>query len=125
TGIGSGSVELSGKRLELHKEAVTAIVRVAVPSHPDNPNTGTALQEVQAVARQLGVQLQSLSMRDPGELEGILAAMSKDKAEALVMIPAAPFDIHRARINELAARSRLPTIWAELDAVAAGALMAY
>ena len=55
TGIASGSVQLSWKRLELLKEAVPAIVRVAVLSLQDNPNTGPALQEMQAVARELGV----------------------------------------------------------------------
>jgi putative ABC transport system substrate-binding protein len=125
TGLTTISTELSGKWLELLKEAVPAISRVAVLSLQDNPSAGPALKEIQVAAQALGVQLQSLSVRDFGELEGAFAAMSREHAEALVVIPAAVFNIHRAQINELAARIRLPTIWEWRDAVADGGLMAY
>jgi ABC-type uncharacterized transport system substrate-binding protein len=125
TGLATNSAELSGKWLELLKEAVPARTRVAVLLHPDNPITGPALQELQVAAPTLGVQLHSLSVRDPGELEGAFAAMSQGHAEALVVLPAPVFSMHSARINELAARSRLPTIWEWRDAVADGGLLAY
>jgi putative ABC transport system substrate-binding protein len=125
TGLATNAAELSGKWLALLKEAVPAISRVALLSDPDNPITGPALQELQVAAPALGVQLQSLSVRDPGELEGAFGEMHREHAEALVVLPASVFSIHRARINELAARSRLPTIWEWRDAVADGGLMAY
>ena len=77
------------------------------------------------MAPALGVQLQSLSVRDPGEFEGAFAAMSREHAEALVVLPGAIFAMHRARINALAVRSRLPTIWELREAVADGGLLAY
>jgi putative ABC transport system substrate-binding protein len=125
TGLTLAAVELSAKRLELVKEAIPTISRVAVLSLRDNPNTAPALQEMQGAARVLGVQLQSLSVHDPGEFEDAFVAMSREQAEALVVIPAAFFRIHRARIIELAARDRLPTFWGGLEAVADGGLMAY
>jgi len=125
TGLATNAAELSGKWLELLKEAVPAVSRVAVLSLPESPFAGAALREMQVAAPALGVQLQSLSVRDPSELEGAFAAMSTEHAEALVVIPGPIFSIHRARINELAAKSRLPTMWEWRDAVADGGLMAY
>ena len=125
TGLATNAVELSGKWLALLKEAVPALARVAVLSNPDGPFTGPALQEMQVAAPTLGVQLQSLSVRGPGEFEGAFAAMSREHAEALIMLPGAAIRLHRARIHELAARSRLPTIWEGRAAVAEGGLMAY
>jgi putative ABC transport system substrate-binding protein len=125
TGLATNAAELSGKWLELLKEAVPAIARVAVLSHPDNPITRPALPELQVVAAALRVQLQSLSVRDPGELEGAFGAMRREHAEALVVLPAPVFSTHSARINELAVQSRLPTIWEQREAVAEGSLLAY
>ena len=122
TGLATNAAELSGKWLELLKEAVPATSRVAVLSHPERPITGPALQTMQVAAQALGVQLQSLSVRDADELEGAFAAMSREHAEALVVLPG--FSIHSARSIELAARSRLPTMWEGRDAVADGGLMA-
>jgi putative ABC transport system substrate-binding protein len=104
---------------------VPALARVAVLSDPDMPITGPALHEMQGTAPALGVQLQSLSVRDLGALEGAFAAMRREHAEALVVIPGSISRIHRARISELAARSRLPTMWEWRDAVVDGGLMAY
>ena len=125
TGLTLAAVELSAKRLELLKEAIPTIARVAVLSLRDNPNTEPALQEMQGAARVLGVQLQALSVHDPSEFEDAFAVMSREQAEALVVIPAAFFRIHRVRLIELAARGRLPTFWGGLEAVADGGLMAY
>jgi ABC-type uncharacterized transport system substrate-binding protein len=119
------AAELSGKWLELLKEAVPAHSRVAVLSHPDTPITARAVQALQVAAPPLEIQLQSLSVRDPGELEGAFAAMSREHAEALVVLPGSILSLHSARINELAARSRLPTIWEWREAVAEGGLPAY
>jgi putative tryptophan/tyrosine transport system substrate-binding protein len=125
TGLATNSAELSGKWLELLKEAVPTRSRVAVLSHPDTPITGLAVQALQVAASPLGVQLQSLSVHDPGELEGAFAAMSREHAEALVVLPGSIFSLHSARINELAVRGRLPTIWEWREAVVEGGLLAY
>jgi len=125
TGLTMNTAELSGKWLELLKEVVPTLSRVATLSHPDAPITGPALQEIHVVAPALGVQLQALSVREPSELEGAFAAMRTEHAEALVVLPSALLYMHRAHIIELAARSRLPTIWEVREAVADGGLMAY
>ena len=125
TGLATNSAELGGKWLVLLKEALPALARVAVLSHLDTPVTGSAFQEIQVAAPTLGVQLQALRVRDPGEIEDAFAAMSREHAEALVVLPGPVLSIHRARINELATRNRLPTIWEWRAAVADGGLMAY
>jgi putative ABC transport system substrate-binding protein len=125
TGLATNSAELSGKWLELLKEAVPAVARVAVLSLSESPFAATALREMQVAAQALGVQLQLLSVHDLGELEGAFAAMSREHAEVLVVIPGSISYTHRARINELAARSRLPTMWEWREAVVNGGLMAY
>ena len=125
TGLATNSAELGGKWLVLLKEALPALARVAVLSHLDTPVTGSAFQEIQVAAPTLGVQLQALRVRDPGEIEDAFAAMSREHAEALVVLPGPVLSMHRARINELATRNRLPTIWEWRAAVADGGLMAY
>ena len=123
TGVATNVAELSAKWLELLKEAMPATSRVAVLSFPGRPVTEPALQAMQAAALALGVQLQVLRVRDADELEGAFAAMSREHAEALVVLPG--FRLHSTRILELAARSRLPTMWEDREAVADGGLMGY
>ena len=125
TGLATNSAELGGKWLALLKEAMPALTRVAVLSHLDPLFPGSAFQEIQVAAPTLGVQLQALRVRDPGEIEDAFAAMSREHAEALVVLPSPVLSMHRARITELATRSRLPTIWEWRAAVADGGLMAY
>ena len=125
TGGATNTAELFRKWLELLKQAVPALTRVAVLSEPDTPITEPALHEMQVAAPMLGIRLQSLSVRDVGELEGAFAAMSREHAEALVVIPSTVSNIYRARIEELAAKSRLPTMWEWRDAIVDGGLMAY
>jgi ABC-type uncharacterized transport system substrate-binding protein len=125
TGLAMNTAELSGKWLEWLKEAVPAISRVAVLSDPNIPITGVALHEMQGAAPALGVQLQSLSVREVDELEGAFAAMRWEHADALVVIASPIAYIHRAQINALAARSRLPTMWWWRNAVVEGGLMTY
>jgi putative ABC transport system substrate-binding protein len=125
TGLATNAAELSAKWLELLKEAVPATSRVAVLSLPESPFAQAAWQAMQVAAPALGVQLQSLRVRDADALEGAFAAMSREHADALVVLPGPVFNMHRARIIELAARSRLPTMWEWREAVAAGGLLAY
>jgi len=125
TGLATSAVELTGKRLELLKEAVPTLAHVAVLVDPASPNSGPVLHEMQGVAPGLGVQLHAVQVHELGELEGAFAAMSREHAEALVVIPSSVTYIHRARINALAAQSRLPTIWEWRAGVVDGGLLAY
>jgi len=125
TGLATNVAELTGKWLELLKEAVPALAHVAILVDPAMPISGPALHEMQDMAPGLGVQLHALRVRDLGELEGAFTAMSREPADALVILPGSVAYIHRAHINALAARSRLPTIWEWREAAVDGGLLAY
>jgi len=119
--------QIGGKYLQLLTEAVPTASRVAVLLHPSGPQTppsGT-LRETQAAARALGVTLQSYEVREPEELEGAFTAMTKARAEALLVDPHPFFDVHNQRIVDLAARSRLPAMYPGRGYVEAGGLLAY
>jgi ABC-type uncharacterized transport system substrate-binding protein len=125
TGLTALSQELSGKRLELLKEAVPSGARVAVLSDPAVPDSGPALKGAKAAARALGVRLQELEVRDPNEFEKAFVAMARERAGALMVLGGIIFNAHRERIVELTAKSRLPAIYDLREYVEAGGLMFY
>jgi putative ABC transport system substrate-binding protein len=126
TGVsGSAGLELFAKQLELLKETVPKIRRVAILSNPDNAYHQLAIREVKVAARLLGVQLQLLEARGPNEFDGAFAAMAKERVGALLALSDAIFGPHRARLADLAARSRLPAAYGLRDYVEAGGLMSY
>ncbi len=117
--------EITGKHLELLKEAVPKLSRVAVLLNPDSPESAVFLRETQAAAQALAVKLQLLEVRSPNELEGAFAAMTRERAGALLVLPH-PFTFaHARRIVDLAAKSRLPAVYPARQFVEAGGLMAY
>jgi putative ABC transport system substrate-binding protein len=125
TGIANLDTELSGKRLELLTEAVPGLSRVAILWNPANPAHRAALRESEVAARALGVQLHPVEVRAPHELPSAFAAMSRERASALMLLADAMFGSHRAQVVELAAQSRLPSMFWVKDFVAAGGLMSY
>jgi len=125
TGLSLMHPDLSGKRLELLKEIIPKVSRVAVLSNSSNPIIPPLLRETEAAARALGVQLQVVEVRGPTEFDSAFSAMSRDRAGALVVLPDGIFQNERRRIAALAAKSRLPAIYAWREAVDAGGLMAY
>jgi len=125
TGLTTLSEDLSGKRLELLKEALPGISRMAVLWHSGNPNTIHQFREMERASLQLGIQLQPLEVRGPIELDSAFGAMTRDRAGALVVLPDGTFQNERRRIAALAAKGRLPTMYAWREAVDDGGLMAY
>jgi putative tryptophan/tyrosine transport system substrate-binding protein len=126
TGVsGSAGLELFAKQLELLKEIVPKIRRVAILSNPDNAYHQLAIREVNVAARSLGVQLQLLEARGPNEFDGAFAAMAKERVEALLVVSDVIFNNHRTRLADLAARSRLPAAYGATESVEAGGLMSY
>jgi putative tryptophan/tyrosine transport system substrate-binding protein len=125
TGLSLMHPDLSGKRLELLKEIIPKVSRVAVLSNSSNPIIPPLLRETEAAARALGVQLQVVEVRGPTEFDSAFSAMTRDRAGALVVLPDGIFQNERRRIAALAAKSRLPAIYAWREAVDAGGLMAY
>ncbi len=118
-------LEIVGKHLELLKEAVPKVSRVAVLSNPVSSLNPSLLQEIQAAARALGVTVQFYEFRDLNELDGAFAAMTKARAGGLLVVPHPFIYVHARRITDLAAKSRLPTVYPFRESVEAGGLMAY
>jgi ABC-type uncharacterized transport system substrate-binding protein len=122
---GYAGLEIVAKQLELLKEAVPKIRRVAILSNPANSYHQLAIREVNVRARSLGVQLQLLEARGPNEFDGAFAAMAKERVGGLLVLSDAMLSSHRARLADLAVRSRLPAAYANRESVEAGGLMSY
>ena len=129
TGLSSLAPELSGKRLELLKEIVPKLSRVAVFGTSTSPDNAPSLREVELAAKAFGVTLQYLDIRDatdPKDIETAFRAASKGRAEAvLTMVAGAVGAAHQTQILELAIKSRLPVIYTGRGFVEAGGLMSY
>jgi ABC-type uncharacterized transport system substrate-binding protein len=122
----TAGVEMVGKYLQLLKEVVPKVSRVAVLRYSSSRSDRNAFQsEEEAAARALDVTLQYYTVGEPQEFEGAFAAIKKARAEALLVRPHALFWTHARRIVDLAAQSRLPTMYPGRDHVEAGGLMAY
>src|SRR5215813_6967340 len=122
---GSAGLEMFAKQLELLKETVPKLRRVAILSNPDNAYHQLAIREVNVAARSLGVQLQLLEARGANEFDGAFAAMAKERVGALLVLSDTIFNSHRTRLADLAARSRLPAAYGVRESVEAGGLMSY
>ena len=125
TGLSLLHPELSRKRLELLKQVIPKVARVAVLWNSSDPILPPLLRETEAAARTLGVQLQVVDVRDSTELDSAFSAMTRERAGGLVVMPHAMFQDQRGRIVALAAKRRLPSMHAQRAAVEAGGLMSY
>ena len=125
TGLTALSRELSGKRLELLREAVPGLSRVAVLWNAANPDKARDLEETEVAARALGLQVQSLEVRAPNDFESAFRAATGKRAGALLALPDAFTTTHQSRIVDLAAKSRLPAMHEHREFVEAGGLMSY
>jgi putative tryptophan/tyrosine transport system substrate-binding protein len=123
TGLAATSPGLAGKRLELLRELVPQLRRVAVLSHPATPSTPKQLQEAGDAARALGMQVQSVPVHGPEDFDAAFQAMRG--ADGLLQLDVAFFTTQRARLVGLAAESRLPAIYGVKEMVDAGGLMSY
>jgi putative ABC transport system substrate-binding protein len=120
--------ELVPKRLELLKEALPRVSRVAALWHPDayaERTTRAMLQETEAAARTLGVQLQLVEVRRPDEFDRAFSTMTRERAEALIVLPSPMLFTERRRIVDLAARHRLPAMYQAREFVELDGLIAY
>ena len=122
---GSAGLEIVAKQLELLKETVPKTRRVAILSNPANAYHQLAIRELNVAARSLGVQLQLLEARGPNEFDGAFAAMAQERVGALLVVADSLFLLHRTRLADLAARSRLPAAYGSTEKVEAGGLMSY
>jgi len=126
TGLSALAPELSGKRLELLKETVPKLSRVAVLGNSTEPANAQSLREVELAAGAFGVTVQYLDILSPKDIEIAFRAASKGRADAvLILLAGGLATAHRTEIVELAAKSRLPAIYNSAEFVDAGGLMSY
>jgi putative ABC transport system substrate-binding protein len=125
TGLSALSPELSGKQLELLKEIVPTLARVAVLGSSNEPAKPNTLKEIELAAGALGVQIQFLDVPEPKDIETTFRSATKARADALVVLASAVFSDQRARVASLALSSRLPAIYFRQEFVEAGGLISY
>jgi putative ABC transport system substrate-binding protein len=125
TGMTFFAAVLAGKRVELLKETVPKISRVAVVANPGHAGEQLELKETQATARALNVALQYLTVRTPQDFNDAFLAMTKERAEGIIAFPDALLLAHRKDVAEFAAKSRIPLISGWSEFVEAGGLMTY
>ena len=125
TGLSILAPELGGKRLELLKEVVPKITRVAFLWGGVGPGAPVTVKATRAAAEALGLQFQSLEVRDSKDFDNAFGAITKNRAQALLTNPGPTINTHQARIVEFAAKNRLPAMYAAPEIVDAGGLMSY
>ena len=125
TGLSILAPETSGKQLELLKEIVPKLSRVAVLSTSISPGQALQLREIGLAAGPLGVQLQSLDVLGPKDIDTAFQAASNQRAEAFIVFGGAILNAQRTRIIEYMVKNRLPAIYSSQSLVDAGGLMFY
>jgi putative ABC transport system substrate-binding protein len=124
TGLSLQQIETVGKRLELLREVVPGLGRLAVLANVGNPTVVLDMGEVQATARTLGLEVITLEIRRGEDIAPAFEAL-KGRAEALYVVVDPLVGTHRIRINTLALVARLPTMHTQREAVELGGLMSY
>ena len=125
TGLTIISPELSGKRIELLKEAVPRVGRLAILWNPANSTHTAALRESQATAKALGLQTVPVPVQAPADVDGAFATLTRERATAIFVLDDATLFIERERISKLALKNRLPLVSGISGYADAGALMTY
>ena len=125
TGLATLTPELSGKRLELLKEIVPKLSRVAVFGTSTRPGNAQELREVELAAEAFKVPLQHLDVLDPKDIETAFRAASKGRADALLVLGGPVLISHRTQVVELAVKNRLPATYDRPEFVEEGGLMTY
>ena len=125
TGLSNFAPELSGKRLEILREVVPKLSRVAVLGTSINPGYAQVSKEIELAAKAFGVKLQYLDVLDSKDIETAFRAASKGRAQAVLTLTSGILVSQRAQIVELAVKNRLPAIYPYSLYVEAGGLMFY
>jgi putative tryptophan/tyrosine transport system substrate-binding protein len=122
TGFTILGTDLAGKRMEIVKEVLPKVSRVAILRDPTNPATSAYLKETEAAARALGMQLQSIESRGGNDLVNVFRTATKGRAEALIVVA---FGAQRPQIVNLTVKNRLPAMFTDPAFVRDGGLMSY
>jgi putative tryptophan/tyrosine transport system substrate-binding protein len=118
-------LEVFAKGLELFRECVPKLRRVAVLANPTNPAQAVAMADVTAAARSLGLPLRVVETAGPDAFDAAFASIANDRVDGLLILIEPLFLVHRARLADLARHYRLPTMYAVRESVEAGGLMSY
>jgi putative tryptophan/tyrosine transport system substrate-binding protein len=125
TGLSALAPEMSGKQLELLKEIVPKLSRVAIIGNSTNPGDAQSLRETVLAAGSFEIYLRYLDVLDPKDIETVFRTAAKGRADALLMLGNPILNSHRKQIVDLAAKHRLPAAYARPEYVEAGGLMYY
>jgi putative ABC transport system substrate-binding protein len=125
TGLTTHAPELSGKRLELLKEVVPRITRVAVLWNPSNPGFSEMLKEMQAASQAHALQLQSLEVRSLEDFEAAFDSLARGNSHAIIVVSDPFLNTHHKLILDVAVKHRLPAMYGGPEVVDAGGLMSY
>ena len=125
TGLSTLAPELSGKRLELLREVIPKLSRVAVVGTSTQPGHAQALKELELAAEAFKVKLQYLDVLDSKDIETAFRAAIKARADAVLTLTSPLLRSQRAQLAELAVKNRLPAIYNDSQFVEAGGLMTY
>jgi putative tryptophan/tyrosine transport system substrate-binding protein len=125
TGLTSLGAELSGKRLELLKETIPRLSRVMVLGNSHTPGNSQAVQQTETVARVMGVQLIYKDVQTVTDIDAAFKTLSKNRSDAVFMLPNAVLLAHRRRVVELTIENRLPMMYDAKEYVQIGGLISY
>ena len=117
--------EIAGKRLELLKEIVPRLSRVAVLGTSTNPGDAQSLKETELAAREFGLRLQHLDVRKREDIDAAFQAAGDARADAVLVLVSVVLNSYRTQVVHLAGKKRFPAIYPILDFVEAGGLMSY
>ena len=125
TGLSTLNPEIAGKQLELLKQVVPKLSRLAVLGPSTRPGTAQALKEIEIVAASFAIKYQHLDVRDAKDIENAFREASKGRSEAVLVLQGPVINSKRAQIVELAAKTRLPGMYYSTEFVEDGGLMSY
>jgi putative ABC transport system substrate-binding protein len=125
TGLSLVSPEIRTKQLQLLREVLPSLSRVAILADPTNPSHALLLRDTEVAARSLRIRLQIVEARAPGEFAAAFSAATKAHAGALVVLGGPLHFVHRVRLAQLAVQSRLPAVYGAAEFATAGGLMSY
>ena len=125
TGLSSLSPELSGKQLELLKEVMPRLSRVAVLGNASEPANETTIKEIESAAGAILVRIQRLDVQGAKDIEIAFRSATESRADGLIVLPSNVLTDKRAQLATLALKNRMPTIYFRREFVEAGGLMSY
>jgi putative tryptophan/tyrosine transport system substrate-binding protein len=125
TGLTTQAPELGGKRLELLKEIVPKLSRVAAVGNPDTLSYREQMKEIEIAARAMSLQVQPVEVKGPSDFENAFTAIKKGREGALITLAAPTMVFLRDRLVELAAKTGLPAAYPDSEFVESGGLMSY